>query len=313
MLTLFCIVVGEGEPFAVEIAASKAVALLMDKVLEKKSKSIHCDANKLKLYLAKTPDGTWLDINDAKDVALDEDGNLQHYDMMNPTHFINRYFNATDVAEERIHVLVVVPDGQFGPATGKRSIEDIGEIVEASVYKAMRDSAEKVSVHSLSTMDSPKKHLLRKMALKVTVVGVKEPSDKSIPAFKWNDELDENQENQRAQYMAYLETHLTTLLDEFTLKDIAINKSILNTVDPRLPFDINGTADVLLVVKSKASNVIQLSGLCLVINLKKKVASEHVNLSRWPACVREHQGPTRVLSDEFVDRFERHLVFLLFQ
>ncbi|CAK4653255.1 unnamed protein product [Aphanomyces euteiches] len=126
-------------------------------------------------------------------------------------------------------------------------------------------------------MDSPKKHrLLRKMALKQTVIGMEEPSDTSIPVFKWNEELDENHEHQRAQYMAYLETQLTTLLDKFTLKDVANNKSILNTVDPRLPFGISGTADVFLVVKSKASNVIQLSGLCLVINLKKKVESCHL-------------------------------------
>ncbi|KAH9164489.1 hypothetical protein AeNC1_018667 [Aphanomyces euteiches] len=297
MLKLVCIVVGDGEPFAVEIAASTAVALLMDKVLEKKSKSIHCDANKLKLYVAKTLDGTCLDINDAKEVALDDDGNLQHYEMMNPLHLFNRYFDATDFAKKRIHVLVVVPEGEFRPATGKRSIEDIGKIVEASVHKAMREFAAKVSVHSLSAMDSPKKHrLLRKMALKQTVIGMEEPSDTSIPVFKWNEELDENHEHQRAQYVAYFETQLTTLLDKFTLKDFANNKSILNTVDPRLPFGISGTADVFLVVKSKASNVIQLSGLCLVINLKKK-----------------HQDTTRLQSDEFVDRFERHLGFLLLQ
>ncbi|KAG9408895.1 hypothetical protein AC1031_020807 [Aphanomyces cochlioides] len=231
----------------------------------------------LQLYLGKTPDGTWLNINDAKDVALDEDGNLQHYEEMDPLESISCYFNATDLAEERIHVLVVVPDGEVRPATGKRSNEELGEIVKI-VRKVMRDSAEKVSVHSLSNMDSPQKHLLlRKMALKVKVLEVEEPLDTSIPVFKWNDELPENQENQRAQYMTYLETHLKTLLDKFTLKDIANEKSILNTVDPRLPFDINGNADVLLVVKSKASNVIPLYGLSLVIELTKKVESSHLN------------------------------------
>ncbi|KAH9181486.1 hypothetical protein AeNC1_016538, partial [Aphanomyces euteiches] len=296
MLTVMCVVVGEGTPFPIDIAADQSVGHLKNKI--KGEINYDGNAKDLELYLAKTG-GAWLDTDGAKAVALDEDGKVPDFDVMNPTYSLSNPECIGANFERKdgdIHVLVVVPEGVPGNVnqlriaedfdggrlteitTGKRPIEKIGEIVEASVHKAMRDSAEKVSVHSLSTMDSLKKHLLlRKMALKVTAIGMEEPSDTSIPVFKWNEELAENQENQRAQYMAYLETHLKTLLDKFTLKHIANNKSILNTVDPRLPFVINGTADVLLIVKSKAINVIPLSGLCLVIELKKKVESCHLS------------------------------------
>ncbi|KAH9135237.1 hypothetical protein AeRB84_019269, partial [Aphanomyces euteiches] len=273
MLTLFAAVVGDKFPFSVKIDASENVHALKKKIMEE----IPYDgcAMYLQLYLAKTPDGTWLNSNDAKDVALDEEGNLQHYKMMNPTHFINRYFKATDLAEELIHVLVVVQDGEVGPVTGKRSNEEIGDILEERMSKFIKKG--KKSEH-LSTMDSiQKRAILDKTALNVRVLQMKEPIDESIPVFKWNGELAENQENQRAQYMAYLSTQLGTLLDEFLLLDIANDKSVLDTKDPRLPFQLSGTADILLVDKSMFTDMVPLSGLCLVIELKKKVEKKHLN------------------------------------
>ncbi|KAF0706725.1 Aste57867_6708 [Aphanomyces stellatus] len=165
------------------------------------------------------------------------------------------------------------------PPTGKRSIEELGEIVEASVNKAFKDRDEKRSVYSLSDMNSEKKRrILQKMGLTVNVLRMKEPRDVSIPGYPWIDEFPENQEDQRAQYMAYLEMHLMTLLDEdvFSLVDIANDKTVLDTVDPRLPFRIKGTADVLLA-KSNVTNLIPMAGLCIVIELKKKVEKNHIN------------------------------------
>ncbi|KAG9408892.1 hypothetical protein AC1031_020804 [Aphanomyces cochlioides] len=256
------------------IDASESVHSLKTKVQEEIAYKGR--AMDLQLYLAKTPDGTWLNINDAMTVALDEDGNLQHYNMMNPTHFINRYFKATDLVEERIHVLVVVPDGEVGPVTGKRSNEELGEIVK-TVHKVMRDSAEKVSVHSLSTITAQHTcQIFQQMALKVDSLEFEEPEETSIPGYKWIEQYSGNQEDQRAQYMAYLETHLMSLLDKFSLMDIANEKSILDTKDPRLPFLLKGTADVMLV-RANAAHFIPLAGLCLVIELKKKVENNHVN------------------------------------
>ncbi|KAF0693691.1 Aste57867_15367 [Aphanomyces stellatus] len=154
------------------------------------------------------------------------------------------------------------------PPTGKRSIEELGEIVEASVNKAFKDRDVKQSVYSLPDMNSEKKRrILQTMGLAVNIFELEELCNTTIPV-------------QRVQYMAYLEAHLMTQLNAnkvvFSLLDIANDKTVLDTVDPRLPFRLNGTADVLLV-KSKGKNLITIAGLSIVIELKKKVEKKHIN------------------------------------
>ncbi|KAG9408911.1 hypothetical protein AC1031_020823 [Aphanomyces cochlioides] len=133
------------------------------------------------------------------------------------------------------------------PTTGEWSIEELGAIVEASLRKALKKRDEKQSVH-LSDMNSEQKHrILTNLALKVNVLELEEPLDTSIPGYKWIVEYTESHEDQRAQYMAYLKTHLTSLLEKFSLVHIANDESVLDTEDPRLAFGLHGTADVLLV------------------------------------------------------------------
>ncbi|KAF0701901.1 hypothetical protein As57867_007810, partial [Aphanomyces stellatus] len=282
MPKLFCVVVGhEGSPFSVNIAADETVDDLKDKIKEKNMYQF--PAKELELYrvdgLAQDEDeqfvykGTTIDMTTC---SLDFFGKDKA--KMPPLSFISERFNEADVNTRwKIHVLVVIP--REIPPTGKRSIEELGEIVEASVNKAFKDRDEKRSVYSLSDMNSEKKRrILQKMGLTVNVLRMKEPRDVSIPGYPWIDEFPENQEDQRAQYMAYLEMHLMTLLDEdvFSLVDIANDKTVLDTVDPRLPFRIKGTADVLLA-KSNVTNLIPMAGLCIVIELKKKVEKNHIN------------------------------------
>ncbi|KAH9140397.1 hypothetical protein AeRB84_015367, partial [Aphanomyces euteiches] len=50
MLTLFCVVVGEGRPFPVEIDGDKTIGILKDKIKEKNKNTITCDAKELELY-----------------------------------------------------------------------------------------------------------------------------------------------------------------------------------------------------------------------------------------------------------------------
>jgi len=57
MLKLFCVVVGEGRPFSVKIAADETVDDFKKKIKGEKPESIHCDADRLKLYLALKNDG----------------------------------------------------------------------------------------------------------------------------------------------------------------------------------------------------------------------------------------------------------------
>ncbi|KAF0701551.1 Aste57867_8005 [Aphanomyces stellatus] len=50
MPTLYCVVVGEGRPFPVEIDAEKTVGILKKKIKEENKNTISCDAKELELY-----------------------------------------------------------------------------------------------------------------------------------------------------------------------------------------------------------------------------------------------------------------------
>ncbi|KAE8964838.1 hypothetical protein PF011_g28522 [Phytophthora fragariae] len=104
-----------------------------------------------------------------------------------------------------------------------------------------------------------------------------EPVDTSIVGYQWISNVAKREVSQRAGCMAYLRLYLKTLLDrgDFQLVDIAHDESLLSIVDPRLPFRINGTADVLLVNRRAKNPLNKLAGIRLVIKLKKKVESAH--------------------------------------
>jgi hypothetical protein len=101
----------------------------------------------------------------------------------------------------------------------------------------------------------------------------------------------ENGQSQKNGYMVYLKQHLATLLHggNFLLADMvkkvkkqwmniikANDKGVLTIEDPRLPFRMNGTADVLLIKGRKVNPLITLADLCMVIELKNKVEKAHV-------------------------------------
>ncbi|OQS03562.1 Crinkler (CRN) family protein [Thraustotheca clavata] len=277
---LVCIEIPGGSVFGVTIEPNQQVWELKNMIKEKKMYDFPAD--KLELYIAKK-NHEWLKSKDAdvkelkKGVVSDDINALIHDSLeMDPTGTIQMLDFPDTPAPGDIHVLVVVPPSM--PTTGKRSNEDLGEIVEARLTKFFKDRDEK-KVYSLSDLDSWKKQqIFNKMGLGLKVLELKEPRDTSIPGYQWIVGLPEGQEEQRTQYMTYLETHLMTLLGKksFSLVDIANDKSVLDTVDARLPFRLNGTANVLLV-KSKAIKLIPMAGICIVIELKKTVEKKHTH------------------------------------
>ncbi|KAF0713536.1 hypothetical protein As57867_004292, partial [Aphanomyces stellatus] len=282
MLSLVCVVVGEGRPFSVKIEENENVGILKNMIWGQKMYQFPAD--ELELYHT-LKGNTEVDEDVLRELKQQGSNDLtvkyvNDIAWMNPIKLLKRYLDANPPVEEQIHVLVVVPEGAVAARTSHaQAVEFQDAVLEASVNKAFKDRDEKRSVYSLSDMNSEKKRrILQKMGLTVNVLRMKEPRDVSIPGYPWIDEFPENQEDQRAQYMAYLEMHLMTLLDEdvFSLVDIANDKTVLDTVDPRLPFRIKGTADVLLA-KSNVTNLIPMAGLCIVIELKKKVEKNHIN------------------------------------
>ncbi|KAF0683735.1 Aste57867_24230 [Aphanomyces stellatus] len=124
MLTLYCVVVGEGRPFPVEIDAEKTVGILKDKIKEKKPQSITCEADRLELYMA-LKDGAWIGSKSSivremkKGVVRDTVKELIHEDMeLDPADTIGTFFvgeqeeKKPEIGARQIHVLVVVPSGK---------------------------------------------------------------------------------------------------------------------------------------------------------------------------------------------------------
>jgi len=124
MLTLFCVVVGEGRPFSIKIDADETVDDLKKKIKEENPNTIQCDAKDLQLYLA-LKDGAWLG-SKASDVQVMKKGvvpetiqELMQEDMeLDPVDTIGVCFvgeqeeKKPDIGTAQIHVLVVVPSGK---------------------------------------------------------------------------------------------------------------------------------------------------------------------------------------------------------
>ncbi|KAH9113037.1 hypothetical protein LEN26_010025 [Aphanomyces euteiches] len=129
MLSLICVVVGEGTPFVVDIEADQFVDHLQDKIKAKKSNTNHCDAYKLELYLALKGNAWLSDVDpDLAGLSNDADGNtvLSNYindeNKMLATRKLNKYIHDSNRPKEsQIHVLVVVP-----PESKKRKRQELG-------------------------------------------------------------------------------------------------------------------------------------------------------------------------------------------
>nr|AFB18282.1 crinkling and necrosis inducing protein 8 [Phytophthora capsici] len=276
MIWLYCAIVGKtGGVFGVKINKGDQVWELKKKIKDENQATITCDANELQLFLAKK-DGVWLPDDDL--VAVDLENGTIHPDidkMMNAEQQMQDnktlqfwLFEENKMPKpytDQIHVLVVVP-------------KQDGTLNETSVAQTPLQD-EEASAYSFSKLNSAMRdQIVRKMRLVENVPDVKEPEDTSIGGYSWIPKIEENEESQRAGYMAYLQQHLKTLIDrgDFLLDDIADDKSVLDIVDPRLPFAMRGTADVLLINRTSKNPLIKLAGVSLVIELKKKVEPDHV-------------------------------------
>ncbi|EEY65423.1 crinkler (CRN) family protein [Phytophthora infestans T30-4] len=290
MVTLYCVVVGvAGSAFPVDIDENKSVGHLKDAIKEKNASTITCDAKNLQLFLAKAGGNAWLSslTEDVKKLKKGEKTALvksltQEEKELQGEDPISECLEGMDPPKvKQIHVLVVVPeqDGTISNDMSAVTTPLTVEQVEMSMNKVLRERDEKASAYSFSDLNTAmEERIVKKMRLTENIPDVKEPVDTSIAGYSWIPKIVESEESQRAGYMAYLQQHLKTLIDrgDFLLDDIAGDKSVLNIVDPRLPFAMKGTADVLLINRTAKNPLIKLAGVSLVIELKKKVEPGHV-------------------------------------
>ncbi|KAG9411159.1 hypothetical protein AC1031_016807 [Aphanomyces cochlioides] len=154
MLTVVCVVVGEGRPFPVEAEAGNLVGTLQDKIKVKKT-SITCDADQLELYMVdglaqigKTRfdfKGTMIDDMPAK-LLDDFDGSTME---MVATYKLSSYPQLNVSSDGRIHVLVVVPDGAGlleHAVSHSKHLHCKGMSVEASCRKYLDAIAKQISL-----------------------------------------------------------------------------------------------------------------------------------------------------------------------
>ncbi|KAH9110698.1 hypothetical protein AeMF1_007775 [Aphanomyces euteiches] len=148
MLTLVCVVVGDGSPFPVEIDADQSVGDLKDKIKATNPNSILCVAKDLDLYLA-LKDNAWLESTNPLTLQLikgETPDEMQNYlgkvMRMNPFSSLDEAL-PTRPGQDQLHTLVVVPERVAIPSdiepSKKRKLDDLAkEISTPSLFANCR-------------------------------------------------------------------------------------------------------------------------------------------------------------------------------
>ncbi|KAL3659106.1 hypothetical protein V7S43_015990 [Phytophthora oleae] len=220
------------------------------------------------LFLAKKENGKWVGEDEAEGVR--ESVVPQGFKQMNRGLLLKKPENFGgdfQPGEGQVHVLVAIPEGEVS------HVGVANEGISNMLNFQARDEKRKRSVYSLSDLDLEKEQrIMKKMRLDVDYIDCEEQEDTYVPGYRWLD-VAEDAETQWVNYMAYLEKHLKTTLEKekLYLLDISDEREALTVVDPRLPFRMNGTADVLLVDNRSTTNREPLAGVCVAIEVKKEV------------------------------------------
>jgi hypothetical protein len=177
---------------------------------------------------------------------------------------------------------VVVPPAS---ARDRATINLDEQMIKNALMQALDEKEKnKRELGPMSEITSGKRaKLITKLKLPVVIIEVKEPEVKEnskdhIPSFEWRQI---NEEDQIDQYREYLNLHLLNMLQQhgLCLAFVENNHHLLDVVDSRLPFDISGGTDVLILKdlgKLTSQHVHHLQGLRMVIELKKDLNERFV-------------------------------------
>ncbi|KAG9398846.1 hypothetical protein AC1031_014164 [Aphanomyces cochlioides] len=182
MLTLFCVVVGEGRPFPIEIDADKSVGILKKKIKEENKNTITCDAKDLQLYLAlkgglQLKDGAWLSDEDPdlKGLSQPADGNtvlpkyVNEERKMRETKKLSNYFSGgedyPEYCDEKIHVVVTEQEALgVAPTTTHRHPERLKRwaAINAMIRQKNQQANQKTTDEDANTNKKRKKRDVNK-------------------------------------------------------------------------------------------------------------------------------------------------------
>ncbi|KAL3656670.1 hypothetical protein V7S43_018449 [Phytophthora oleae] len=291
---IYCTIIGvSGSPFSeVYINEDASVSALKDAIKEENPTLLKdFDASNQQLFLAKKrmeredekggDEGKWL----TKLEALESVGDIRDYKCLAfPDEKLRLIGLASDklgevndfeaaVGKGPVHVLLEIPKTSGLQAIAFSSVKELEEMAIPLIDKAL-EAQDKKRVYPFSDLDTEHRSIItQKMKLTDRYLAIAEPTplpNEWVPPYTW---LNVAESNQRAQYMVYLETHLKGLLDEhkLSLLDLTEDETALSISDPRLPFDMTGTTDVMLVDSGSIQYREPLVGVRMVIRLKKKV------------------------------------------
>ncbi|DBA00175.1 TPA: hypothetical protein N0F65_007800 [Lagenidium giganteum] len=255
----FCAEVGQlGSAFTIDYDEDISVAALKDVIHHKRC--YDCEANKIKLYLAKH-NSSWLPEDCTAARELDE-GKV-HQDIqaiidrgpMTATWILSELCETERMdypPSQHIHVLVVIPDSH--------------QTKTAKCDQLRRE-------YPLSSCPPTEEWLLRqKLGLDYATIEIKEVVDDSVPGFPWAIET----EAIRSALLDYMNEHLRDACvtegqrTKFLVDAAAMSKNLLDHDDPsKWPFKVTGTTDFMVIddVARRVNDVF--AGVRFVVEVKQ--------------------------------------------
>jgi len=255
-------------------------------------------ADALELYLA-LKDGAWLSDEDPDVITLSQpaEGNtvsplyVNDERKMKATRKLSMYFSGGQYPafcdDERIHVLVVVPEGVVASeiSATAQMVKKVDEMHEQIVQ-----TKRKRYVHS-QVSSRKGRELLQELNIKVKplpTVPFASGDHTPAEAFKWESVRDESgqdialtEEQQRQRYRAYVEDNIGDVLAEKKLCVIGVEKgqNILTVRVPGHDIELAGRTDLLVLsdqVKEYPSDLQFLPGVKMLIEVKRAMKPDSV-------------------------------------
>jgi hypothetical protein len=194
---------------------------------------------------------------------------------MKPTRGYHEYFGVKAPRMRVIHVLVQLPDQVPSPAASSSVsiLEAIQQQVAQTQEQVLMLTEEKQKDVSIAKMSTKKgKQLTQALHLHVEEVKKSEPtveeSDPDNAMYIWLDR-DEYDPAQVKAYMTYLNSNLRYYLADRKLELVEVHDmpDLLDVIDDRLPFDLKGTTDVLVMAEGCLPH--NMTDVRLLIEVKK--------------------------------------------
>ncbi|OQR95853.1 Crinkler (CRN) family protein [Thraustotheca clavata] len=196
-------------------------------------------------------------------------------EVQNTRQEVQKAFERWQVAKHELQAVYERCNQADGAPTVRSSLDEKIQKTDKSASYGARSSSDRKSVALSQVSGEKRNQMIAFMQARFDSIPLNEPQvtgNDEIYGFQWSEFLNEDQ--QAAQYIAYLKNHLKEQLDANGLDVVDVSKkhALLNVIDARLPFNLKGGTDVLIMTKfdEYTSHYVEyFTGLRLVIDIKK--------------------------------------------